>query len=314
MKQINDERLRNVINEVFKNYLNESSSLITERWSYSDEMDAALDLVYDKILEYNKGGNSEYHKIDYGVGLYKGICKDLSIFGIGGITLVFYMYECLDDKTCEYIIRNGYSENNYDEVDKVLSVTVYTVLGNLIENISNKNVSHELEHILQVSKGRQNCINYRSLTGGAYELASDVIREIGNNNKDFDSVIAWLIYYSNPHEQDAFMNEYYQDLSTMSQFINDKNSETHIRYNDYSNKIDIFKRNIDNSELIKSVGYYKRYGYNIRNMGLMIDKGLKRFGKKMRNIEKHFTNTVKMANESHFRLKPVTNGTLIRLF
>lgn len=310
--KINRENLKNVIYEVFREHLDECKTLITERWSYSDDMDDAIGHVYDVVTSCIRDGNVKLNKIGDGVGLYSGSDK-ISLFGIDDITLNFYVYECPDDEVCRYMIANAFSENNYDEDEKVLTVTVFTVLGSLVEEISNKNVSHELEHILQVSKGHRGNVRYNSLVDNAYRAASEVINSKGNNNNDFDVIVAWLIYYSNPHEQDAFMNEYYQDLRSMRQLIQDRNSETHIRYYDYCKKYGIVRKYQSNQDFLNILQKYRIYGYTLHNFNIMIDKGLKRFLKKMKNIEKHFTDIVKNANESHYRLTPIKNGSLRRL-
>ena len=309
------EDIKNIIQKglfnAIKDKINEREKLITEMWSYSDQMDNTMDYVYD-ILSKNIH-NGEMYKLDYGIGLRRGIIKNLTLFGIDDITFEYYIYECRDNETCRYIINNAFSENDYSENEKHLVVTFYTVMGQLIEEPSNKNLSHELEHILQISQGIKNNPRYNQLVNSAYNMASSVIADSDNKNK-FDVIIAWLIYYSNKHEQDAFMNEYYQDLRNMKSLINDKNSETHLRYNDYLKKVAIFKNNINNQTLLQALSQYKIYGYNIKNFQIMIDKGLHRFQKKMNNIEKHFKNIVKKANEDKIRLGKINNGSLIKLW
>lgn len=297
--------VQNIIKEtlfnVLRDKINERENLVTEMWSYSDQMDKTIDYIYDIL--YQNISNSEMHKLDFGVGLKHGIIENLTLFEIDGITFEYYIYECCDNKTCRYIINNAFSENNYSENEKYLVVTFYTVMGRLIEEPSNKNLSHELEHILQISQGTRNNPRYSQLIDSAYIMASNIIADSENRNK-FDIIIAWLIYYSNRHEQDAFMNEYYQDLRNMKSLIDNKNSETHLRYNDYLKKAEIFKNNINTPELLQSLSQYKIYGYNIKNFQIMIDKGLHRFEKKMNNIEKHFKNIVREANQKNIDLNP----------
>ena len=74
------------------------------------------------------------------------------------------------------------------------------------------------------------------------------------------------------------------------------------------------KNNINNQTLLQALSQYKIYGYNVKNFQIMIDKGLHRFQKKMNNIEKHFKNIVKKANEDKIRLGKINNGSLIRLW
>lgn len=307
------KNIKSKITEVVTNVLREESQynakLMTEHWSYLDDMDSAMSHIYDLIS--NNAKNDSTANIGYGIQFRKGEIRELSLFGINGITFFYYIYNSSNDSTCDFVIRECYSENNYDEENKILTITLYTVNGQLIEEISNKNLSHELNHILQISMGSTNNKNYSTLVNGAYNYASEIITSDDPN--DYDKLVAWLIYYSNPHEQDAFMNEYYQDLRNHKQYIYDKNSETHNRLADYKGLCDKYKKSINSKELTNAVSKYKLYGYNIKNINIMIDKGLHRFIKKMKNIEKHFIDVVYMANETHFHLKPISNGSLIVL-
>lgn len=306
MEQQIKEIIQKSLQKCLKEECKRNEKLLFERWSYSDEIDVTMDYIYNELSKVLN--RSETHKIEEGIWLKRGSIENLTIFNISGIKFDYYVYVCSNDEMCEYILKEGYSENNYDETDKELVVTFYTVNGQLIEEPSNKNLSHELEHILQISKGSQKNKNYKTLITGAYNLASNIIANGGVNV--FEEIIAWLIYYSNPHEQDAFMNEYYQDLRNHKQYINDENSTTYFRLKDYKHKANIFKNNVNNEKLLNALSRYRLYGYTIRTFDVMIDKGLHRFEKKMNNIEKHFKNIVREANQKKYRLKPIKNGSL----
>lgn len=144
------EQLTNVIKSVFKEVINENVSLINERWSYSEEIENSIDILYDAI------GNSQkqFFKIATGIGLYKGK-TNVELFGMVNIRLIYYMYYCGDDDICRYVMKNGYSENNYSEENKALTLTICTVRGNVIKEPTERNIVHELEHILQISKGKK---------------------------------------------------------------------------------------------------------------------------------------------------------------
>ena len=163
------------------------------------------------------------------------------------------------------------------------------VNGDIIEDFSNTNIKHELEHILQISKGKQNNEKYKSLVSDAYFMATNVLYN-RDKHSHADYVIAKLIYYSDPHEQDAFMNEYYDSLKRNFHYLITKSSETHLRLKEYNELINYFNENITNSNLLSSLNKYRIFGYTKHNFKIMIDKGVKRFQKKMNNIEKHFKN------------------------
>lgn len=307
---MNKSTLITEIHSHINQLVQENKELIFERWSYSSQMDDMIDYVYTQLS--NDLPNSKTRKIDNGIWLKTNVIDNLSIFWVNDITFEYYVYVCENDEMCEYVINNCYSMNNFNEMNNELAVTFYTVNYQIIEEPSNKNLSHELEHILQVSQGRKNNINYSSLMDDAYNLASQIISDETNINI-YDETIAWLIYYSNPHEQDSFMNEYYQDLRCHRQFLNSKDSETHLRYYDYVDKYNFFIKNMTKTDLLTAVIKYKLYGYTISNINLMCQKGVKRFKKKMNNIEKHFNTVINRANEQKIRLKPITNGSIIFL-
>lgn len=136
----------------------------------------------------------------------------------------------------------------------------------------------------------------------AYHIVSENIEKYGNNNNSFESVAAFLLYYSNPHEQEAFVNEYYKDLSSLK-----KSEYIKSLYTDYLNKNAIFNSNINNPKLINALYVYSIYGYNVKNFQLMIKKGMQRLQRKMKNIEKHFKNQIQFRNENHLEHFPFIN-------
>lgn len=299
-----------LITEIHKHInqlIQKNKELIFERWSYSSQMDDMMDYVYTQLS--NDLPNSKTRKIDNGIWLKTNVIDNLSIFGVNDVTFEYYVYVCENDEMCKYVINNCYSMNNFNEMNNELAITFYTVNYQIVEEPSNKNLSHELEHILQISQGRKNNTNYSLLMDGTYNLASQIISDETNINI-YDETIAWLMYYSNPHEQDSFMNEYYQDLRCHRQFLNSNDSETHLRYYDYVDKYNFFINNMNKTDLLTAVKKYKLYGYTIGNINLMCQNGIKRFKKKMNNIEKHFKTVINRANEQKIRLKPITNGSI----
>ena len=74
--------VQNIIKEtlfnVLRDKINERENLVTEMWSYSDQMDKTIDYIYDIL--YQNISNSEMHKLDFGVGLKHGIIENLTLF------------------------------------------------------------------------------------------------------------------------------------------------------------------------------------------------------------------------------------------
>lgn len=276
---------KGIIHKEVVNFLNESARIITEKWSYSNTIDDYTEYIYD-IVEKTIG-NAEYHSLSNDIKLY---VNEVNV-EIYGIKMPFYYlcYNCRNEEACQNAHEHLDSKNGYNEKENYLIITIYLVNGDIIEDFSNTNIKHELEHILQISKGKQNNEKYKSLVSDAYFMATNVLYNKDKHSQE-DYVIAKLFYYSDPHEQDAFMNEYYDSLKRNFHFIMTKNSETHLRLKEYNQLIDFFNRNLTNKNLMLALNKYRIFGYTKHNFKIMIDKGVKRFQKKMNNIEKHFKN------------------------
>ena len=266
------------------------SDYLCEKWSRSDEIDGVVSLVYSKIEETL--GNATENKIEKGLSLYVGDfeCE----MWCEKVNVEYYVYNADSDEIIYNAIQNAFSRNGYDEETKEMIITIYLSNGEVIEPVSTKNISHEVEHILQIQYSKKNNKNYKLLNRDEYKYASEII----DNEKapQIAKKIAWLFYYSNRHEQDALMNEYYEDLRHNRQFIIDKNSEIHSRLFSYEHLAEWCKL-CNTEEFNNELNVYRRFGYNRTAFFTMVDKGLKRFKKKMKNVEKHFENRVSQLNE-----------------
>ena len=133
----------------------------------------------------------------------------------------------------------------------------------------------------------------------AYDQANEVLRSETGYSK-IEKALAWLIYYSNSHEQDAFMQEYARELRKNPSILFSKKSSTHDILNRYAYYTKYFLDNMENKDILNAIKLYKIYGYNISNIKMMCTKQLNRFKRKMNNIEKNFSNDNKdLRNETH---------------
>lgn len=276
------------INEIRFNRLHQS---LNETWSRSEEIDLAVDKIFKSIE--TSIPNANHKQLDSNLELYSG--NTICTLWETDIKIEYYAYNATDTNTANYIISNGFSMNGYDETTQEMIITIYLINGDVLEPISTKNITHETEHILQIILSKKNNKNYSQLNGEEYNYAETVIYD--NSTNTTAKKIATLFYYSNRHEQDAFMNEYYEDLKHNRQFILDKNSETHQRYFTYQHLAEWSKFQ-DNEEFNAELEKYRKFGYNKKIFSIMVEKGLRRFERKMRNIEKHFQERIKQLNET----------------
>ena len=300
---MNGKTIQEAVNKVLK----EQEEFLFEKWSHYEDLDNAVKYVYDAIGEIVptiKNKEVIKNQIYYRDGQTK-----ITVFG-REMNLVFRFYIATSDKFINTMVNHCYCKNGISDDEKTIILTIYTVNGDLLEPMTNKTVSHELKHVLQISLGMNNNINYSSLGDLAFEHSADVLGS--KESTDTDRIIATLYYYSNEHEQDAFMEEYYKDLCNMRQSIQDKDSETHDRMRQYKGLIDWYYENKENQDVISAVASYRIHGMPKRNFETMINNGYKRFLRKMRNIEKNFNDTVEYLNEHRWRngINPRT-GSLI---
>lgn len=265
--------------------------LINEKWSRSEEIDQAVEDVYDAIGESTQPENLV--KVEDGVEFLKGNCN-CTVFGMD-IQIVYFIYNTTDSQIMEYVYKNAEKYNGYDENLNKLFLTLYLINGHVCVTVCTKIITHEVEHLLQISLAKKNNKKYNELVNDDYKFASSVISGEEPSN-DTGKNIAWLFYLSNTHEQDAFINEYFEELKQNKQFIFDKNSETHERLKTYSRLVEWAKNSID-EEFKNELQKYRKFGYNRTTFMTMIQKGLKRFEKKMKNVEKHYQNRIKRLNE-----------------
>lgn len=287
MSKLENKIIENV-KKIISQKINESIELITEKWSISDEVDNFSEkMLKDILLDIP---NAKQESIDNGLLFVSNIIKNYSICE-QNFELNYYIYNCSNESLCDFVYKEGMNLNGYEEDKKVLHLTLYMINNIWKMEYCEKNVSHEIEHILQINYGFTKNENYKKLTDEAYEHANYILRQECGYSK-VDRNIAWIVYYSNSHEQDAFMQEYARELRRNPSLILTKKSETHKIFNNYEQYCQYFLENKDQIAVKNAVKQYRIFGYNMKNFQMMATKQLKRFKKKMTNIEKNFKDKI----------------------
>lgn len=280
------KEIKETVKREIKRSINENIRLITEKWSFSDVIDDNVPIVLDFIQ--SDLTNADMEQIDK--GLFIHIRENVPYEVLGRkLTLNYFVYNCSDDTLCDFIYKNGDYINGFQEDENILNLTLYMVRNQWRSDYCEKNVSHELEHILQIEYGLSKNQNYTRLMDNAYDYASQILRKKDIHSKE-EIIVAWLIYYGNSHEQDAFIQEYGQVLKKNPFYIFTKNSDTHNILKNYTNCCNYFLENIDSKRITNAINQYRFFGYNKSNFRMMATKQLNRFKKKMNNIEKNFKN------------------------
>lgn len=282
--------------------------LLLEKWSRSEEIDTFVNGVFDAVSETI--GKSRKVSLSDGLDVYVGQC--VCDFLEEKVNVEYYVYNANDDKSIKYAISELDKLNGYDHSTGELIITFYLVNGVPFEPVTSKNIVHEAEHLLQNILSKRNNKKYAGFNGREYGYASEILS--GNRpSNDVQKKIARIFYWSNPHEQDSFINEYYEDLKYKKQFITDKDSETHKILFSMKHLEKWAMANADDEVFNSALCEYSKYGYNKNTFFKMFEKSIKRFEKKMKNVEKHYVKRISDLNESGIHYTGKDIGPLRRL-
>ena len=293
----NSKILKEAIRRQICTMLEQSEQILLEKWSRSEEIDNGINAIYDTIrstyatLPVTGGGKN--------VGWIKrhGIVP-MSMFG-EDITLDYTLYNCKDEQAFADALAQSIEINQFSEGSKTLEIPIFSISGNVPYEPTQRVLNHEVEHVFQFVMAKKNNLDAENaildISPKAYDAAVAVI----DNGMEGDAaLLAWLIYYSDRHEQDALMNEYF---SEMRHRMHGGKADREIKHRerDYNSKANEFKSRFNTESLQNAMKSYLIYGYTPNVFYTMVDKGYKRFVRKMKNIEKHFGDQVKMLKENH---------------
>lgn len=276
-----------VVEEVqkqMKHFINENYQIINEKWSISDDVQNAMEKLLNDIEDSLFKSAECATIIKNQIYLYKGTISNYIIFD-KSLTLYYYVYNCSDEQYCNSVYNNGYHIDGFVEEKNELYLTLYMVNNQWNENYSEKNVVHEIEHILQSSYGMLNNKRYESLMDGCYNLADAILQNKVKNN-EYDRILAKLFYYTNSHEQDAFLQEYARELGHNAGCLFTRDSELHKILNNLKNYYTQFVNNKD--EFKESIKRFRVYGYTFGTTSKMFSKQIQRLEKKMQKVEIKF--------------------------
>lgn len=271
------QKVRKQIN----NSIVKNRAILDEQWSHSDEVERECDTLFEHLQScFYK---YECERITRNVVLFIGEIEEYKLFNTS-VKINFYVYNTNNIEIVNYLYNGGaYYVNGYEEDKRTLTITLYAINNVLQQELTKKTIVHELEHIMQIAYSLKNNVNYKKLTSDIYDIANNVIRN-QESYSQADCIIAYLIYYANSHEQDAFIQEYYQELKSnrFLQVLN--NSETHNILNTYQ---EYYMLLLNNPTKVK-LNIYKFYGVTYNNLTKYVGRQLDRFKRKMKNVEKNF--------------------------
>ena len=251
-----------------------NKKLLQEKNSVSDQVIAITNKIYDEIR--NDFNNIELFLSQvYGMQEVKEnvirVPLDDIEEGLGNLTVKYTVYlagENDDLETMDRILGEK-ANSQYDDTTDIMTI-VTTFQKDHFAPDTEGIIYHEVTHFYQYRMGMKKRVDL-------YKKVKDYIDE-GTNDID-GYYVALALYYTFPHEQDAFAHEFYSLLvqSDGKMEINDYNN-----YHWAKHAYDIVKNNYKgNQTMTNAIG---DLGYSIKDYFLRLHYGIKRFERKLHNV------------------------------
>lgn len=215
-------------------------------------------------------------------GLYeREWTKKYILFG-HNISVHFIRFEFTNEETFRKEKDSLDLKNEFDTYNATLTLTVVSLFSTIYRPLSEASVYHEVEHAYQWCKNIDKNENYDYFMDAAYSYAVSIMNNPNANS--FETVLAYLMYYSNPREQDAFVNEYYAQARDNAEERNTCSTQVEKRFKDYEALVKTFKNTINSPSFQPYIKQYEQYGYSANNILTYATKGLNRFKNKLNHV------------------------------
>lgn len=194
--------------------------VVNEALGVNSYVENAVDGIIKKIYELESKGVLEEKTVtvEFPVLIKRGKL-DYNLIKDKTIIVDFRTYDFQSDEDLEYFKEN-YPEIFRKKMNRGLAypsngneppmIKIPLVRANgKIQNDSYDILQHELDHALKDSltnKKMNKRNNYK------YKMATYMMADDDSNENKYAKVAAWIVYYSFPHEQDAFANGLYSEL------------------------------------------------------------------------------------------------------
>lgn len=282
MKQDKIKQITNDVLHRFKKLLQERAELITEKWSISEDViDASDKLLHDIKKQLI---NFTFQNCTNGIDLGQGLIKNYNLFK-ENISIQVYVYNCSSIELAKFAYDKLANLNGFIAERNELNLTLYLVNWDYVNGLNNS-VSHEIEHLCQINLGKTKNIKYTELMNQMYHQAVGIMSHSNHYSQEVLH-IAQLIYYGNPHEQDAFIQEFAREVYKNPFATNNKSSEIYLILNNYKRYVDTYSQNKNTIQYKNALKIFRTSGVTERNFDIMINKALHRLERKIKNVEKN---------------------------
>ena len=248
--------------------------LLQEKNSVSEDVIAITDKIYSEICDDFEKTETFLSKT-YGFQEVKENIIRVSLTDIderlGNLTVRYtvYLAEKDDDiKTMEKFLREK-ANSQYDDETGVMTIATIFQNGNFVPDTEGI-IYHEVTHFYQYRLGMEKRV---SLYGKMHDYI-----DAGDDNVDA-YYVALALYYTFPHEQDAFAHEFYSLLLKNNGDLDIEKYE-HYRWAKYASNI-VKRHYKGDNDMVNTI---KDLGYSVKDYFLRLHYGLKRFERKLTNV------------------------------
>lgn len=249
--------------------------VIKESNSISSIVKNMSEYVFDKIK--NDLPTQQLYTCKYTPKRYfkeNEIQVDLSAFdnNFGTITVAYTVYIADNAEDFANLARYEMATLNsgFDNETNTMYITTYMDSNGILEDDVEGSIFHEFTHMYQYAMGLKKRENL-------YDTVKDIIEKPTLGEISYYTAVA--LYFTFPHEQDAFVHQYYAQYKENRNLSIDEFSY----YRDFVTIINIVKNNKKSKPFIQTV---KKLGYTPKTYFTRLKFGLKRFRKKLSNAQK----------------------------
>lgn len=275
-----------------KDEINESKEHLHEHKSISqDVVDISKHIinfiVSDAVKEkpsYSEKTGLKFKENDITCTLSKFDMEDIHIY---------YLIYFIDNASDIRWLQKHYDLNcSYDEETREMKIITYVVIDTFAEDFE-ESVIHETTHMFQYDKGMEKRKN----------LYDNCI-ELYQSSNTLESYVGLLLYHTFPHEQDAFVHQFYQHLFDLNLDINDTTDYNaiicnHSRYGELLKFKNIILKNLNNEDVLQAI---TNLGFNRITFKKRLLFSFSRFKKKLKNAcEEYYIQKRKPTVESSMR-------------
>ena len=245
--------------------------LFTEEKSISRDIAKLAQDIENCIIEDLPNIDEEFNK--YYQCLFKTNTFNLSFqdeFPFLEDVILKYVVYLVDDKDMYDFLTQKIRidlNSSYDDLNNKLTIVTCFINGKPIADFS-ESIIHEITHMYQYNIGMD---KKRSL----YDTMVDMLSDGSNIDRYY---VALALYYTFPHEQDAFTHQFYKG--------EDSNIENFEPFKNFNKAFEIVRNNYRTNKAMQN-GIHE-LGYSFKSYFKRLHFGLKRFERKLNNVKTYW--------------------------